>query len=168
MRNWKPNRWFIAVIIAVTVMVAGAASFYVLNPPPVFARSLVDAYPAVLLVPGKGAGEVVPQTPSYDDKLKQITYTVQYVGASIVVSEQPTPEAFVDVPAVYDKMVETMKTYASFDTDIGKVYLTKPDNLGGHQAAVINTKGTLLLAKTDRDLSDAQWRSLFARYIVQH
>jgi hypothetical protein len=85
----------------------------------------------------------------------------------MVLSEQPTPDSFTDVPQVYDKVVDSMQEYQKFDVDVGTVHLTRPPSLNGKQAAVLNTKGTLLFAKPDKDLSEDQWRRFFNSFVVE-
>lgn len=158
-------------VILVAGIILGFAIIVVvvllLWPKPLFSRKLINAYPADVLVPGKDVGEVVRGTPTYDSKLQQLTYTLDFGGATIIVSEQPTPETFTDVPALYDQLTTSMKQYKQFSTDIGTVYLTAPDNLHGLHAAVANVRGTLLLTKPDHNISDDQWRQLMGHFTVQ-
>lgn len=117
---------------------------------------------STLLVPRGGDYQVKRESAKYDPKLKVLTYEVAINGVgSAVVSEQPTPDSFIDIPQVYDKVVANMNEYGTFDSDIGTVHLTRPKDLGGKQAAVMNAKGTLMFVKPERDLSDDQWRKLF-------
>jgi hypothetical protein len=101
------------------------------------------------------------KTVKYDSGLKLLSFTASVGGISTVFSEQPTPDSFNDAPQIYDKVLERMNDYSKFDVVAGTVHLTRPSDLGGKQAAVMNTKGTLLFAKPDRDLSTDQWRRLF-------
>jgi len=61
----------------------------------------------------------------------------------------------------YDKVVTSMNGYGKFDCDSGTVHLTRPKDLAGKQAAVMNAKGTLMFVKPASDLSEDQWRKLF-------
>lgn len=82
-------------------------------------------------------------------------------GNNVTISEQPTPESFIDIPQSYDKLIESMLQYKSFDTPNGKVYLTHPKTLNGRQTAVMNARGVLLFAKPDKDISDDTWVQFF-------
>lgn len=87
-------------------------------------------------------------------------------GNSVTISEQPTPESFVDIPQSYDKLIDSMHKYKTFDSAIGRVFLTRPDNLNGKQAAVMNSKGVLLFAKADTDIDDDTWVKLFNNLVI--
>jgi hypothetical protein len=132
--------------------------------PPAVQKSLTST----LLVPKSSDIVVSRESSKYDSKDKLLSFSVAYAGTSIVMSEQPTPTQFVDIPAVYDKVVEGMTNYSSFDVNIGTVHLTTPKQLAGKQAAVLNTKGTLLFAKPGKNLTDDQWRKFFNSFAVQN
>ena len=82
-------------------------------------------------------------------------------GTLVTISEQATPESFVDIPQAYEKLVESMHTYRSFDSQTGKVYLTRPPQSSGNQTAVMNAKGTLLFMRAYKDLDDNTWTKIF-------
>lgn len=102
----------------------------------------------------------------YDEKLRQMSFMVRYAGCTITFAEQTTPDQFVDIPEYLPKLLEKMNSYSSFENTVGKVSLTRPTEVKS-QVAVMNTKGTLLFARTDGDLSVDQWRSLFNSLIVE-
>ena len=97
----------------------------------------------------------------YDANLKVFSVVVTSFNIKNTISEQPTPDAFNDVPGYYDKLTQTLNLYESFDSNLGKVYLTRPKELNGKQSAVMSTKGTLMFASSDKDLTDSQWRQFF-------
>jgi hypothetical protein len=80
---------------------------------------------------------------------------------SIVFSQQATPDTFTDVPDYYQKLLDNLHQYNEFDSGIGKVTLTRPDELKGGQSAVANTKSTLIFAHPTKDLTNAEWANLF-------
>ena len=82
-------------------------------------------------------------------------------GVKISFSEQPTPGSIVDIPQVYDKLVDSLQPYNTFDSVNGKVALTHPNNLNGGQTAVMNDKGTLIFVRPTKDLTDTEWRQVF-------
>src|SRR4051794_10749863 len=61
---------------------------------------------STLFVPREAGAEVDRQSVKYDGSQKLLTYNVTYAGTSLVVSEQPTPEQFIDIPDVYKKLVD--------------------------------------------------------------
>ncbi len=130
-------------------------------PKPPVPVEIKRAVTSTIMVPQVREVEVSRDSMIYDSKLKLLSFTVAAYGVKTVVSEQPTPESFIDIPQVYDKVVTNMNEYSKFDSDSGTVHLTRPKDLKGKQAAVMNAKGTLMFVKPDRDLSDEQWRKLF-------
>lgn len=81
--------------------------------------------------------------------------------ATIILSQQSSPEVFNDVPDQYQRMLNTLNQYAEISTSFGTITLTKPAELKGGQSAVGNLNGTLLFAKPDRDLSMQEWENFF-------
>jgi hypothetical protein len=132
-----------------------------LAPKPPVPVDVKRAVTSTILVPQAREVDVSRESMAYNSQLKLLSFTTVAFGVKAVVSEQPTPESFIDIPQVYDKVVTNMNEYSKFDSDSGTVHLTRPKDLGGKQAAVMNAKGTLMFVKPERDLSDDQWRKLF-------
>lgn len=128
------------------------------NPLPGAIRKQVNY---VILAPVSGATVVDRESTKFDTKLKLLSFNATLNDIKMVISQQPTPDSFSDIPQVYDKVVANMNEYSKFDVIVGTVHLTRPKDLGGKQAAVINTKGTLMFVKPDKDLTDDQWRLFF-------
>jgi hypothetical protein len=115
-----------------------------------------------IIIPREAEGiQLHPDSIVYDERAKLLSYAASIYGVEAIVSEQPTPESFIDIPEVYTKVVASMQEYAKFESEMGTVYLTKPTNLGGKQAAVTNSKGVLMFVKPARDLTEDQWRRFF-------
>lgn len=115
-----------------------------------------------IFYPGKQTGYTADsKSMSYDTQNKLVTFTAQGPGTNLDFTEQATPTSFVDIPAAYDKLINNLRGYSSFESLHGKVNLTHPKELGGAQAAVMNAKGTLLFIRPNRDLPDDEWRRLF-------
>jgi hypothetical protein len=101
-------------------------------------------------------------TIKFDPTTKLLSYIAQTNDdIKLTISEQATPESFVDIPAAYDKFIENLLQYSAFESPDGKVFLTHPKELKGGQTAVMNTKGTLLFMKPEKDVSDDTWRKIF-------
>jgi hypothetical protein len=98
---------------------------------------------------------------SYDQQNGVLTLYLTHDSAQIILTQQGTPQVFSDVPQQYSKMLATMNEYAELQTPFGAVGLTHPKELNGGQTAVVNKTGTLLFAKPNRDLSDAEWKEFF-------
>lgn len=100
-------------------------------------------------------------TIKYDPTEKLFSYVARTAaGDQIIVSEQQTPESFVDVPTSFTKLTSTMQEYKSIDTSNGKVSLTRPVSLKGRQAAVMNARGVLVFLKPAKDIKDEDWARL--------
>jgi hypothetical protein len=98
----------------------------------------------------------------YDAGTQVLTYIIADAGVPITISEQSTPQAFIDIPQSYATLINSLNNYASFDSLQGTVALTYPKELNGQQSAVMNTKGTLMFAHpTNGSLSENQWKNLF-------
>ncbi len=87
-----------------------------------------------------------------------LNFTASIDETSLEIGEQPTPQQFIHIPKVYDRVVEQSKPYGVFESEIGTVHLTRPK---ARQVAMLNTKGTYMLVQADKDLTDAQWRRFF-------
>src|ERR1700733_7105900 len=64
-------------------------------------------------------------TVNYDAGLKLLNYQATAYGVNITISEQPTPDAFADIPQAFDKVTENMGEYKRFDASEGSVRLTR-------------------------------------------
>ena len=114
--------------------------------------------------PSRRAGvTVVPGGYHYDDQTSSLsTTTVTTTGsAKIIMSQQATPPTFAEAPQLYTEFVDKLGRFAVFKAPYGQVYLTRPANLVGGEAAVFNARGTLLIARSDTILNQAQWEQLF-------
>ena len=139
--------------IAVTIMLLAPK-----NPIPGPLRAELTS---TLFVPSGPEVAVDRSSAKYDKTTKLLSFTVAYAGAQLVISEQPTPSQFTDIPDVYTKLVDGLNNYESFDVSVGTVHLTKPKQLGGKEAAVLNAQGTLMFVKADVDRTSDQWRIFF-------
>jgi hypothetical protein len=153
----------LAVVVAVSLIYG---VFMLLRPDPPIAAPIRKQLTSALLLPAAETVMIDADSIKYDSGLKVLSFDAPIDGIRLSVSEQPTPENFTDIPQVYDKVVEQMRVYKKFETAIGIVYLTKPESRKGSQTAVMNTKGTLLFANPDKDLSDDQWRRFFNSFDV--
>lgn len=103
----------------------------------------------------------------YDSQAKLMSYVITYGKTPITIAEQATPQNFIDIPPAYDKLVESLSEYASFQSYYDKVSLTHPKEFKGQQSAVMNSKGTLVFAHpTQGDLTEDQWKKLFNGFEV--
>ncbi len=106
------------------------------------------------------------QTITYNSQAKALTFTTAGPSGTLVFSEQATPDAFTDAPDYFQKLTEKLHDYEDFDSAMGHVALTRPDELNGAQSAVVNGNGTLLFIHPSHDLSTDDWRKLISNLQV--
>jgi len=107
-------------------------------------------------------------TIKYDPSVKLISYNaIDKAGVRFIITEQETPASFNDIPQAFSKLIETMSQYSSFDSQNGTVYLTHPKELNGGQAAVMNSKGTLMFVKPSVALEDDTWKEFFNSLVIE-
>ena len=151
--------WPIFIVLATAVVIAGAVFWF--RPRPLIPPEINNQFTSVILVAKNPQVKNNPDTVKYDNKLKLLSYHTTAYGVDTIISEQPTPESFIDIPQVYQKVLESWKQYKSFDTTLGTVYLTRPGDQNGKVVGVLNSKGTLMFVKPEKDLTDDQWRLFF-------
>lgn len=150
------------VLIVVVAVVVVTTLYYFLRPQPVIPAEVKSQLTSSLLMPTDKTVTVIDRgSVKYDSKIRVLTYDVQYDGIKVVISQQPTPESFLDIADVYTKVLESMNEYQKFELAIGVIHLTRPPDLKGKQSAVLNSKGTLLFASPEEDLTEDQWRRFF-------
>lgn len=152
------------VSVVVLAIAAGGAGYYFTHRPTLIPQAIRKQVSFVIFVPGKSSADQVNHTTvKYDSSLQLLTYMAKSASNNlqIIISEQATPQSFVDIPQTYDALTTKLNQYGSFDSINGTVYLTRPKELNGGQSAVMNAKGTLLFAKPSQSLSDNDWRAFF-------
>lgn len=158
----------VGIVLAAIVVVVTAVlvTIQILKPHPILPKSIVSKANYVLLVPKSSLVKLDSKSVGYNSNLALLDYQVSYAGSQLIVSQQAAPSMFTDVPATYDKTLASMNQYSHFDSLEGTVYLTKPQQLAGKQAAVLLSKGTLMFVKPSSDLTDEQWRQFFNSLVV--
>lgn len=121
---------------------------------------------STLLIPKGGDYITDRESAKYDSKIKLLTFRTQIKGlTTVTVSEQATPDQFTDIPTYSEKVFQKFGEYKTFEMSIGIVHLVRSPK-DKQQAAVINTKGTLMFVKPDKDLTEDQWREFFKNIAV--
>lgn len=111
--------------------------------------------------------EVDQNSFKFDESTKLLTFTANLAQNRLTFAEQSTPERYVDIPQSFDKLIETLNPYTSFDSFYDRVYLTKPKELSGKQSAIMNSKGTLMsISATEGELTVEDWKRLFNSFEV--
>lgn len=104
----------------------------------------------------------------YDPSQQGLSFTISADSYGLLtVSEQTTPQAFIDIPDYYTKLLDTLNRYSVFDDSLGTVYLIHPKDQKTGQTAVLNASGVLMFVRSTKDLSDEQWRQIFNQLVLQ-
>ncbi len=152
--------YIVMCLVAIIALATGV--FLHVRSPQIIPAQIKQQLDFLIFLPeGDQSSHIDRQSFKYDANLKVFSVVITSFNVKNTISEQATPDSFNDIPGYYDKLTEKLNSYASFDTDLGKVYLTRPDELKGKQSAVMNTKGTLMFASPDKNLTDSQWRQFF-------
>ncbi|MFZ1812101.1 MAG: hypothetical protein WAU02_01080 [Candidatus Saccharimonadales bacterium] len=110
------------------------------------------------------------ETPSikYDTTQKILTFTATYQKRTLVITEQPLPQEFIDVPPAFDKFATDAGQYDQFDSAIGSVRLTKLPKQPDQQAAIIKTNvGVMMFIKPSTSLTPDEWRQLVTQLDIE-
>ncbi len=167
----KKKPLFVALAIFGLIFIAAdvAIGIYLLKPRPPIPKNIQSQldFTPYIIQPDAGI-KVDVGSYKYDASQKGLSFiaTGRDYG-KLTISEQPTPQQFIDIPEVYSKLVDKLNRYSVFDNATGTVYLTRPDGQHGGQTAVINSKGVLMFVRSAKDLSDDQWRKLFRSFTLE-
>lgn len=161
------KRWITVTSIVAVLIIMSVAGYFGYNrwrnSQKILPTTVKDQLTFPFYWPDKTAPLMIDKkTIKYDANSKAISYIAQTSdGAVLTISQQATPQSFTDVPQAYSKLVEILVQYGVFDSPNGTVYLTHPKQLKGGQTAVMNSKGTLVFVKPDKNLSDDTWHKVF-------
>jgi hypothetical protein len=161
MKN-KKNTWtaVLSIFVLIILVVCGWYVFIRAHPSPI-PKPIKSQLKFIPFTTKKDASSTLPQAVKYNPQQQLLTYQTYVNSTRVVISEQPTPESFTDVPQVYDALITKLRGQDSFDTINGKVDITFPVELKGGQSAVMNSKGVLLFAHPDKQLTLDQWKQFF-------
>ena len=113
------------------------------------------------LIAPSGAVTTNRESATFGGQDNLLTFKASYGGKNLTFSEQPTPQSFNDIPGAYEKFASDLGKYDSFDSTLGHVDLVRIPKQNNLQAAVMNTQGTLMFIKPEKDLSTNEWREIF-------
>lgn len=159
------------ITVCLIIVLAGAALAFskLTKKTPVISPFIKSQLSSPIFLPSQKDFTVEPNSVTFDVREKLLTFTAVSIKdqTRLVITQQPTPDTFTDIPQYYDKLVEAMGQYKQFDSLNGKVTLTKPTELKGGQTAVLNQNGTLMFVRPNKDLNDDDWRRFFNSLILQ-
>lgn len=132
------------------------------SPDTLIPKNLSDKVSFPVYVPSeKSVWNIEPSKTSYDEQEGVLSLYLNHNNQQIILTQQATPQVFSDVPQQYSKMLSSMNQYAEYQTAFGAIGLTRPKELNGGQAAVVNKSGTLIFVKPNSDLSEDEWKNFF-------
>jgi len=152
------------LVILVIFVTAGAVVFYELNsnknPLP---QSIKDQLSYKVIYPSD-ANKIDISSYNYQKDKKILSFNVKRSNNNIVFTEQPTPENLGSAQETYYPALG-IHPYAQFKVSLGNVALTKfwqsktlkPEG----QSGVLASGGTFLVAHSDKNLTNAEWKDLF-------
>jgi hypothetical protein len=155
-----------AVLITLLALVLASAgtALYLLqdntNPLPQSVKSQIG-YKAIY--PSK-VSQIDPNSYAYQADGKTLSFIVTTNNAHVTFTEQPAPNTLGSDGQPYYPALG-LHPYAQFKTKLGPVALAKFWKAGSlkpvGESAILATGGTLLIAHSDKDLTNAQWKTLF-------
>jgi hypothetical protein len=150
-------------VLAVVIIAAVVAAVLLLGNQPGLPRSVTRSANFTLYYPDTGGDwQIDRPTIDFNKSGQVLTYTLRSSNNRMVLTQQQRPDAFDDVPHYYDTLLNKLNEYDEISTAVGKVALTRPKELNGGQSAVSNTsKGTLIFAHPDHELSAGEWKTFF-------
>jgi hypothetical protein len=111
-----------------------------------------------------GYGQIQSNSYKYQPSNKTLSYKLHVYDSGIVFTEQPAPESLGKNGQPYYPAIG-LHPYAQFQTELGPVALTKFYQSGSlqpvGQSAVLASGGTLLIANSQKSLTNQQWKNLF-------
>ena len=95
-----------------------------------------------------------------------VTYKATVNGQTVVVTLQPVPLQYRNDEAAYERFIGSLKPFAVFKVNIGRVALInlveESSFAPNGQSAVVNAKGTLLIARPESGtMSQNDWATFF-------
>src|SRR5580704_5437409 len=120
------KRWYWRTIIGFVAFGLIAIVILPFLPKPPISSKIKSQLTSTLMLPNTGRYPVDRASAKYDSTLKVLSFDVSAYGKTMILSEQPTPEQFTDVPQVYQKVLDSMQDYNDFDVNVGTVHLTTP------------------------------------------
>ena len=150
----------LAVLLGVTGVLVAASQLGSENPLPDNIRRQLDykaIYPAETSQIDKGSYQ-------YRADKKTLSFRITTNGKEVIFTEQSTPDELGrDEQAYYQAL--SLRPYAQFRTELGNVALVRFWQSGNlepaGQSAVLAAGGTLLVASSQKGLTNAEWKDLF-------
>ena len=163
--NIKISRKLLTVVSILLILMVVAATLYLKqNAKTPLPSDIKNHVSFKVIYPASDRTKVDTNSFVYQAKDKTLSFNVSYNGAKVIFAEQKAPDELgSDTQAYYPAL--GIHPYAQFKTDLGQVALTKFWQTGNFkpigQSAVLASRGTFVIAHSDKDLTNQQWKSLF-------
>lgn len=97
-----------------------------------------------------------------------LSYIITTKGQTISVSEYSQPPEFSEIPDYKNQFLNNViNQYSSVSSASGTIYLGRAIKQNNKQMAIMIERGLLVFMLPDKDMNDAQWRSLGDQLDVQ-
>lgn len=166
LRAWRPRRALLvpvagmAVALCLVVVLQSGSDGPAKSEASAKASARTEASFSVLTPKAEQASAI-----KYDGKRDLATYTTNFSGVGLTVSQQPLPKNFAKDPSAALRMAESIKAKQQLDTAKGKLYIATNEEAGDQFALFASTR-VLVLLHADGKLDDASWKS-FVELLVE-
>ncbi|HEX4774700.1 MAG TPA: hypothetical protein VH234_04235 [Candidatus Saccharimonadales bacterium] len=158
------KKWVSAALILIVTIGATASILYVKaapkNPLPSNIKTQL-AYQAIY--PSK-TSQIDSTSYNYQVDRKTLSFNVKAYNNQIVFTEEPAPDNLGSDGQIYYPAIG-IHPYAQFQTKLGPVALAKFWQSSSltpiGQSGILASQGTLLIAHSDNNLTNAEWKTLF-------
>ncbi len=160
-RTFDPRTALFTGGTLVVIVVLGVFGLWQLNHQVPLPSSIKSQVHFAVFLPSQGV-TIDASTYKYDAGQGVLSFVGKMPdGQTVTIAEQATPAPFNDIPNYYTQFLSKIFEYTAFDSLQGTVHLAHPKSAG--QAAVMNSKGTLIFARVDHDEPSNTWKNVFSR-----
>jgi len=151
-------KYLMIAVVVIGLVIVGAV--FIFKKQPIIKANISNKISYVVYWPTSVNSVPQKNTIKFDSSSGVLSYVVYVSGVDTVVTEQSTPSEFSNFPTYYSTLINHLNNYDTFNTSVGNVYLTQPNNTSG-DTAVINHSGTLLFAHAQSSIDENNWRTFF-------
>jgi hypothetical protein len=171
-RHYKRNLiifWIIGVVIAAS-LISGVYwfGFRDRNPIPTDVQAQLTFSP--LIIPEQTSGFTTSNYTfsTVENDLKILSFIITTPTASVSVSEYPQPIEFIEIPEYKDRfLTNAINQYSVVPSSNGSIYLGRAVKQDNKQLAIMIERGLLVFMNPDKELSEAEWRSIGDQLEIQ-
>ncbi len=93
---------------------------------------------------------------------------IHFDGNTVTVSEYSQPPEFTEIPEYKNRFLSNViNQYDTVQTSNGTIYLGRATKQDKKQLALMIERGLLVFMSPDKDLANAQWRSIGDQFEIQ-